>query len=213
MSHHPPPPPLGPAAFLAAFLRSPRRIASALPSGAALSDIMVRDIPLGVPILELGAGTGVFTRAMLHQGVAEADLTLIERHPGFARRLAACHPRARVLDGDAARLGRHLAKGDVAAAISGLPLLSMSTATKFRILASVFGALCRDGALYQFTYGPRAPVPAAMLKRLGLVAEEVGFTWRNLPPARVYRLSRRQAPAAGHAPATAPGAEERRDAA
>ena len=46
------------------------------------------------------------------------------------------------------------------------------------------------GAFYQFTYGPRCPVPRPILDRLGLKATRIGGTVRNIPPAGVYRISR-----------------------
>jgi phosphatidylethanolamine/phosphatidyl-N-methylethanolamine N-methyltransferase len=44
--------------------------------------------------------------------------------------------------------------------------------------------------MVQFTYGPKCPVPAAILQRLGLKAQRVDFTLMNLPPASVYVLRR-----------------------
>jgi phosphatidylethanolamine/phosphatidyl-N-methylethanolamine N-methyltransferase len=43
---------------------------------------------------------------------------------------------------------------------------------------------------YQFTYGPRCPLPATLLERLNLRAQRVGSALLNLPPAAVYRISR-----------------------
>jgi len=61
----------------------------------------------------------------------------------------------------------------------------------FAIVATAFGHLGTGGALYQFTYGWRCPVPRPILDRLGLKAVVVGRAMRNLPPATVYRISRR----------------------
>jgi phospholipid N-methyltransferase len=44
---------------------------------------------------------------------------------------------------------------------------------------------------YQFTYGPRCPLPPALLARLNLQARRVGSALLNLPPAAVYCISRR----------------------
>ncbi|ARM10754.1 UNVERIFIED_ORG: phospholipid N-methyltransferase [Rhizobium esperanzae] len=60
------------------------------------------------------------------------------------------------------------------------------------ILAGVFTYMRPGGAVYQFTYGPRCPVPRPILDRLGLKAVRIGGTVRNLPPASVYRISRRK---------------------
>lgn len=55
-------------------------------------------------VIELGAGTGVVTRALLARGIPEDELTLVEQAPEFARVLAMRFLAARVLQLDAARL-------------------------------------------------------------------------------------------------------------
>ncbi len=105
-------------------------------------------------------------------------------------------PEARVRQMDAARL-REAAlfrTATVGAVISGLPVLSMPPRKVIGILAGAFGYLRPGGAFYQITYGPRCPIPKAILDRLGLKATRVGSTLRNVPPATVYRISRRRAP-------------------
>jgi phosphatidylethanolamine/phosphatidyl-N-methylethanolamine N-methyltransferase len=60
------------------------------------------------------------------------------------------------------------------------------------ILLGAFGYLRPGGSFYQFTYGPRCPVPRPILDRLGLKARRIGGTVRNLPPAAAYRITRRR---------------------
>ena len=78
--------------------------------------------------------------------------------------------------------------------VSGLPLLSMPAKTVSAILAGSFAHLREDGCFYQFTYGPRCPVPGKLLEGLGLEATRMGRTLRNIPPAAVYRIARRPVP-------------------
>jgi len=59
-------------------------------------------------------------------------------------------------------------------------------------MAGAFAYMRPGGAVYQFTYGPRCPVSRPILDRLGLKAVRIGGTVRNLPPASVYRISRRK---------------------
>ncbi len=95
---------------------------------------------------------------------------------------------------DATQLSRRdlFPEASVAAAISGLPLLSMAPRKVIHLLAGTFRHLRPCGAFYQITYAPRCPIPPAILNRLGLRATLVGWTVRNLPPAAVYRITRRQ---------------------
>lgn len=179
--------------FFRAWVTNPLRVAAVAPSSGALARVMTREIsPAHGPVLELGPGTGVFTRALLARGVAESDLTLIEFGADFARMLERRFPRARILSMDAAHLARYaLYQGNpVGAAVSGLPLLSMPSDKVADIVAGAFHYLRPDGAFYQFTYGPRCPVPRAVLSDLGLEAKRIGGALWNLPPAAVYRITR-----------------------
>ena len=183
--------------FARSWVSNPLRVAAIAPSGARLARLMTREIGVQhAPVLELGPGTGVFTRALLDRGIDEADLTLVELESDFAAILRDRYPRARVLHADASRLaGMNLFPDRQAGAVlSGLGLLSMPTRTVFGILAGAFACLRPDGAYYQFTYGPRCPVPRPILDRLGLKSERVGGTLVNLPPASVYRISWQQLP-------------------
>ena len=179
--------------FLRAWLAAPLRVAALVPSGAALARLITRGISAEhAPVIELGAGTGAFTRALLARGVAEEALVLVEADADLARLLRARFPRARVLRLDAARL-RHVEVlgGRLAGCVvSGLPLLSMSPRKIVAVLGGAFAHLPAGAAFYQFTYGLRCPVPPRILERLRLHAVCAGRTLANLPPARVFRIER-----------------------
>ncbi|MGX1788866.1 class I SAM-dependent methyltransferase [Bosea sp. NPDC055332] len=180
--------------FFRAWLAAPLRVAAVAPSSSALAELITQEItPATGPVLELGAGTGAFTRALIARGVAERDLTLVEFGSDFARLLEMRFPAARVRWMDAACL-REAGLFDapvVGAVISGMPVLSMPPRKVIAILRGAFGYMRPGGAFYQFTYTTRCPIPDAILMRLGLRATRIGSTLRNLPPAAVYRISRR----------------------
>lgn len=180
-------------AFFRSWLNDPKRVSSVVPSSPRLAEMITSQVdPRMGPVIELGPGTGVFTRALVNRGVAPADLTLIELGEEFLPMLRKRYPEATILSEDAARLER-LAPGNRrlhGAAVSGLPLLAMPPATVLRILSGTFRLLAPGGQFFQFTYGWRCPVPAPMLQRLGLEAHRVGVTLENIPPATVYRISR-----------------------
>ena len=147
------------------------------------------------PVIELGPGTGTFTRALLARGVPEHKLALVEADQAFARTLRCNFPYARHLTMDAARLGQVEAlfhQEAAGAVISGLPLLSIPVKQAESILEGVFSRHLRpDGVFYQFTYGLRFPLPAAVMERLGLQALRIGYVLANMPPAGVYCIRRR----------------------
>lgn len=183
--------------FLRAWLRAPQRVGALTPSGPALARLMTAQVNhLDGPVLELGPGTGVFTRALLDKGVPAHRLALVEADPILAATLVRHHPHLQVLNMDAAQLGDTppLFGGELASAIvSGLPLLSIPAAQVTTIMRGAFERQLRaDGAFYQFTYAPRCPVPRLTLQQLDLEAVRIGIAWFNLPPALVYRIRRRQ---------------------
>lgn len=180
--------------FFRALIADPRRVAAIAPSSPALANAITAEITaVSAPVIELGPGTGVFTRALLARGVPEDRLALVEYGPGFARMLQSRYPRAHVLRMDAARLRSvELFGGEgVGAVVSGLPLLSMPANEVIAILDGAFAHLRPNAAFYQFTYGPRCPVRRSILERLGLKAVRIGGALANMPPASVYRILRR----------------------
>ncbi|MBY3542555.1 methyltransferase domain-containing protein [Rhizobium laguerreae] len=182
--------------FLLAWLRARLRIASITPSGPRLAGLMTKEIsPLTGPVLELGPGTGVFTAALLERGIAERDLTLVEYERDFATLLQGRFPDARVLWVDVRQMWKTALSGSFfGGVVSGLPLLAMRPEDVRTLLEGCFSNLRPHGAFYQFTYGPKCPVPVEILDSLDLVATRIGWTFRNIPPAAVYRISRRYQP-------------------
>ncbi len=185
--------------FLRAWSGGPWRIGAIAPSGPALANLIVSRIdPADVPVLELGAGTGVFTQALVDKGIAPRDLLLVECEERFARMLRERFPGAQVLTVDAGHLDTLPLAGarPLGAVVSGLPLLTMPPHKVNTILRSAFRRLRPGGAFYQFTYGLRSPVPRRLADRLGLRVTRVGKVHMNLPPATVYRITQH-----AHAPA------------
>lgn len=180
--------------FLRAWAREPLSVAALAPSSRSLANLITREVSVeNGPVLELGPGTGVFTRALLGRGIAPKDITLVESSADFARLLRRDFPGIRIFEADAVRIpARALFPGQKAGAvISGLGLLSMSPGSVAEILATAFKCMGEGGAFYQFTYGPRCPVPHSVLRNLDLEAQRIGGTMWNFPPASVYRIRRR----------------------
>ena len=180
--------------FARAWASHPIRVGAVAPSGSALAELITSRVSSATgPVLELGPGTGVFTRALLARGVREYELTLVESSPTFAPSLRHRFPEARLLQMDASALARTPSSQDalVGAVVSGLPLLSMSPRAITSVLSGAFARLKPGGSFYQFTYGPRCPVPRRVLDRLGLKATRIGRTLLNIPPAAVYEVTRR----------------------
>jgi len=190
----------GTTLFLKRWLRRPFAMGAVIPSGRLLAEAMaattVRALE-GRPghVVELGAGTGEVTKALLAAGIPAARLALVERDPELAAFLRRHFSGPAIIEGDAARLPRLLAErktGPIAAVVSSLPLLSLPTGIVNGIVHGVFDALPRGGALVQFTYGLSPPVPRALRQQLRLVGARGQRIWRNVPPAVVWTFRRPQ---------------------
>jgi phosphatidylethanolamine/phosphatidyl-N-methylethanolamine N-methyltransferase len=180
------------ARFFRSWMQDPLAIGAVAPSSRVLAKLMVKGLAPGDRVVELGAGTGTVTQAILNCGVRPEDLYLIEQNAGFVALLRQRFPRAHVVHGDAVALARHLGAtaGSVDFVISGLPLMLFSQAQKVRMLTQAFSVLRANGRFHQFTYAGRCPVSRAMLRQLDLRTSLIGVTALNLPPAFAYRFQR-----------------------
>lgn len=182
------------SAFANAWLTHPRRVGAIAPSSRRLARLITSEVsPASAPVLELGAGTGVFTRALLARGLRQDQLILLECDLHMASILRRDYPQAWVAHVDVTRLrSACIVDGEpIGAVVSGLPLLSMSMRQRIAVLRFAFRHLRPGAAFYQFTYGLRCPVPRLLLEEMGLRATRLGATILNAPPATVYRIRRR----------------------
>lgn len=188
--------------FFRQWLRRPLSTAAVSPSSRFLARRMVAALPEATRrVIELGAGTGTFTHALIEHGIAPADLLAVEFNPSLHEYLIRRFPGLNVVQADARALAEVEAIRDFAAAapvqavISGLGLLSMNRSAQESILSGAFDLIDDDGVFVQFTYGPMAPVAREVLRGLGLRARRLSFTLLNLPPASVFVFTRIPEPA------------------
>lgn len=178
--------------FLKAWIRQPKSVGSVWPTGAPMARKMasIINIGSGLPVLEIGPGTGTITKAILETGLMPDKLSTVEYSKEFCNKLRAKFPAINVVQGDAFDLSTTL--GDQKStvfdcAISALPLLNFPLATRIAFVDDVLDRLPRGRPLIQFSYGPKSPVPAGFgnysIKRFGMVL-------RNVPPAQLWVYSR-----------------------
>lgn len=188
------PAPLRALAALAAFSReilaNPRRIGAAAPSSRALGRRMASHVGIGGDgfVVEVGAGTGAVTEALLERGVPPNRLIAVERSERLAEHLRRHFPGVNVVAGDAGELRalfrdhEDLAREGVAAVISSLPLRSLPPEEAVKIAEEIRRLLRPGGVLVQFTYslGSKTHWTLRNFRRL-----RGSIVWGNLPPARV----------------------------
>ena len=172
-------------------------MASIAPSGQQLARLMVAAMPASSRhVVELGAGTGAITDALLRHGIGADALLAVEMNPVLSGLLQKRFPNTHVVCGDACHLASLIARSDAFAdnkvdvVCSSLGLLTMPKALQHEIMSAAFTVLRDDGVFIQYTYGPANPLADDVRDRLGLHCRTAGLAWRNLPPARVYVYSR-----------------------
>jgi len=174
------------------FLANPIKVVSVVPA----SDTVGRLIGALVrrkghdPVVELGAGTGVITRAILATGTPADRLVAIEFDSHMAKFLRSALPNVQIIEGDAFDLVRILPpqfRGKVGTIVCGLSVAMLPFERQRELVAAALSVMPRHGQLLVFSYWLTSPLPAA---RLGLVCKKRAFTLRNLPPASVWVYER-----------------------
>lgn len=172
--------------FLRALFTRPKTTGALLPSSPALARAIAAQVhPHLGPVLEIGAGTGVVSDALLARGVPAEKLTLLEYDRDLARHLQARFPKVHVIQGDAFDLGHSLGPRYAApfgAIVSGLPLLNHPPARRRAFMEGVAARLMPGAPFIQFSYGPVPPVPPLP----GHSVTRAAMVLANIPPAKVW---------------------------
>ena len=179
-----------PGLFLHEWLAQPGVVGSVWPSSRGLARCMTQRIdPQGDGlVVELGAGTGVVTQALLEHGVSVDRLRVVERSPAFVQHLRKRFPSVTVVQGDATELDGLLPEGmPVDAIVSSLPLRSLA-AEDVQAIEDQWCRLVRPGGLLvQFTYALHGKSPDFKGWFLQCGRD---FVMANLPPAKVMTFVR-----------------------
>lgn len=180
------------AIFIGEMMRRPTEVVAIAPSSAAVARRMTDGLEdVKGPIVEIGPGTGSFTKAILERGVAPERLTLMEMNPRFCETLREKFPGVTVLNRPAQEIEK-IGLRDIGAVISGVPVLARPQIQR-DVVGRAFRVMAKDGFFTQITYSSNAPISSDMQAELGLRAEKRATVWANLPPARVFSFYR-----AGH---------------
>lgn len=174
--------------FFKGWIDKPKAVGSIIPTSSIAARRMasVVDPSSGLPVLEIGPGTGVITRAILALGVQPENLTLVEYSPDFVRHLRASFPGVDVIQGDAFDLDRTLGekrKTVFDSVVSGMPLLNFPVAQRVRYIEALLDRIPPGRPIMQLTYGPLSPVPAG---RGNYQVEHYDFVLRNIPPTQLW---------------------------
>lgn len=177
------------------YATSPRRIGAVAPSSRFLARAMASQVPMPPAgyVVELGAGTGSVTEALLGRGVPADQLVAVEAMPRLAEILRRRFPDVQVLEGDARQLTdlihHHLGRrARIATVVSSLPLRAFSESDRQQVAREIYRLLPTYGRWIQFRYRLRHE---PSLHFPGFCIRETAVIWRNLPPARLVVYEKR----------------------
>ena len=175
--------------FIQEFLKHPLQIGSIIPSSRYLERRIVTaaDISSADVVVELGAGTGGVTRALLSAMPLHAKLLSIEINPKF-------HTLLKNIDddrliphlGSAQELGEIISSYNLAAPnaiISGIPFSTMSRSTGTQILRGISSQLTPSGRFVAYQVSNRV----AILCQPFLGSGQATTEYLNIPPMRIFQ--------------------------
>ena len=182
-----------PIEFFKGFLRNPKEVGSIIPSSRFLTRRVLAcgRVHEARVIVELGPGTGVFTREILRRMPRDAVLVAVEINRDFVSVLRRTIVDRRLLmyEGSAADLVKALAEAGEEQAdlvVSGVPFSTMERGAGRRTLEAAKRVLSRRGRFVAYQF--RSHVRRFAEPVFGPAETHSGF-W-NLPPMRIYVFKR-----------------------
>jgi phosphatidylethanolamine/phosphatidyl-N-methylethanolamine N-methyltransferase len=178
--------------FFKGWIDKPRAVGSIVPTSSVTAARMasIVDTKSGLPVLEVGPGTGVITKAILKRGVKPAALYTVEYSHDFVTHLRRNYPGVNVIEGDGFNLDDTL--GDMRgtmfdSVVSGVPLLNFPVARRVAYLENLLKRIPHGRPVVQLTYGPKSPIPPGLGN---YTVERFHFILRNIPPTQLWLYRR-----------------------
>jgi phosphatidylethanolamine/phosphatidyl-N-methylethanolamine N-methyltransferase len=186
--------------LLTEFIRQPIYTGAVAPSSRWLARCVVAEMGLeeAQTVVELGPGTGSFTRLIAERARPEALVLALELNPRLAADLAPRFPRVEIVNDSAERLLDHLrsrGREHADCVLSGIPFAAFGPELQCRVVDAVVASLRPGGRFATFAYVNAAWLPPGrrfrrLLESRFPIVRTTSTVWRNLPPAFVYRCEK-----------------------
>ena len=174
--------------FFKGWVNNTKAVGALIPTSAFTARRMASVVnpQSGLPVLELGPGTGVITKAILDRGVASEKVVSIEYSTEFYTYLVDRFPGVKFINGDAFDLDDAL--GDLKdqtfdSVICAVPLLNFPMHRRVALIEDLLSRIPPGRPVVQISYGPMSPV-VAMPDRYQI--SHLDFMVRNIPPAQLW---------------------------
>lgn len=181
------------ASFFQRFWKEKKMVGAISPSSPFLTNKMLENIDFekAKVFVEIGPGTGVFTKKVISRIKSDCIFLVFELNPEFYHELQSTIKDSRVvfIHASAEKLEDYLKQynlSKVDVIISSLPLSNFYTRFTLKLLRTFHACLSDTGKFIQFQYSLKQK------KELMHVFSKVkvSFTLLNIPPAFVYTCSK-----------------------
>lgn len=174
--------------FFKGWIDKPKAVGSIIPTSSVTARRMasIIDTGSGLPVLEVGPGTGVITTAILRHGVKPENLYTVEYSHDFVVHLRRNYPGVNVIEGDGFDLDKTLGESSALtfdSVVSGVPLLNFPVGRRIAYLDNLLKRIPYGRPVVQLTYGPKSPIPPGLGD---YTVEHFHFVLRNIPPTQLW---------------------------
>lgn len=184
--------------FFKQWIKHPGRLGTVAPISVKLARTAAARVSMDGYVVEIGAGTGRLTRALLERGVPSTQLAVVELDAKLCTFLKDTLPALclnsdapQIIEGDATFLPDLIPPswvGNVETAVSVVPLMYFSEEKRTAIIEAAFKILKPGGQIIHVTYNPKSPLAFSP----AYIQERVVGLWMNIPPGFVWSYKKKE---------------------
>lgn len=185
--------------FFKQWLKSPMQLGTFAPISLKLAYSAASQLEVNskTTVVEIGAGTGRLTRALLARGVNLDKLAMVELDPKMSdflkhslQHLYQSRTKPKVIQGNAEKLPELIPTawvGKVDYVVSAIPLMYMEEPLRERIIQAALDVLNPiTGSIFHVTYSPISPIK---FMEGEVLQKRAVSLWGNMPPGFVWRFT------------------------